>query len=210
MNETDERTPTDVPRERMPSVVTRVSSVLYRFASGRTSLAAFAALMMFGRAVMPGHVASLKEATGGSALPDMQFWYSVDDIHRMAEACGEAGRGAYVSSRFGVDMLWPLLYGFFLVTVVSWVYSRSLARDSRLRPLNLVAFAAPLCDVVENVSASIVMHAHPARSAVAGTIASIATPAKWSALAGTVALVLAGGVFALVRRSRAGRVPHEE
>ena len=43
--------------------------------------------------------------------------YSTSDLYEMAQSYGADGRGLYVKARFTFDLVWPLVYTLFLVTI---------------------------------------------------------------------------------------------
>ena len=51
--------------------------------------------------------------------PDLSLYYSPNELYRMADAYGVSGRAEYIRVRFTFDLIWPLIYTFTLVTVIS-------------------------------------------------------------------------------------------
>ena len=174
----------------------RFSDWLRRISTGWVALAALVIFLLFTALVLPRQ-AAVSEADAGS--PDTSFYYSPGDLYRMAEAYGEAGRAAYIRARFTFDVIWPLVYTFFLVTAISWVFGRAFPPDSAWQRANLAPVLGALFDYLENVSTSVVMARYPAQTAVVDTLAPVFTMLKWTSLGISFALLLAAIVVAAWR-----------
>jgi hypothetical protein len=170
----------------------RLSSKLSSFSSGKLVLAALVLFALFMLLVLPAQSEVSRRDLSGAASPDMSLIYSASDIHTWAEAYGAAGRDAYLRARWSFDLVWPIVYGFFLVTSISWVGRRAYRPGSRARLLNLVPIAGVLFDYTENVLASIVMLRYPNEALVAATLASPVTVVKWLCVGGSFIALLAG------------------
>ncbi|WP_366291655.1 hypothetical protein [Paenibacillus sp. AN1007] len=138
----------------------RLSSGIYRKVNWIWVVAAAALFACFIAFILPWQAEKSKEAAGSGESPDSSFAYSADDLYRMAENYGEDGRSAYIQARFTFDMIWPLVYLFLLVVLISVLY-RVLPAASRWRWLNLLPFLGWGLDILENLGASLVMSRYP-------------------------------------------------
>ena len=123
----------------------------------------------------------------------------IDGLKKMAEAYGEQGRAAYIRARFTFDLIWPLVYGFFLVTAISWVFARGFPPESRWRWANLAPILGMLFDYLENISTSLVMFRYPATTPIVAWLAPFFTTVKWIFVNGSFVLLVIGVVAALWR-----------
>lgn len=131
--------------------------------------------------------------------PDMSFRYSVEDLYEMAESYGAEGRREYIVMRFTFDLVFPLIYGAFLVSVLGWLYrTRSWVRWSG--KVVLLPFMGLLFDYLENISTSIVMWRYPERIYLVGLLATIFTPVKWVLLSLSFLALLPGLALGLLER----------
>ncbi len=172
--------------------MSHLSSRLSSLSSGRLALAALALFVLFMIFVLPAQAEVSSRQLAGAGSPDMSLIYSADDIHGWAEAYGADGREAYLRVRWSFDLAWPIVYGLFLVTAVSWVGRRAYRAESWANLLNLVPIAAVLLDYTENVLTSMVMLRYPNESVVAATLASPVTAVKWLCVGGSFIALLAG------------------
>ncbi|KAF0092495.1 MAG: hypothetical protein FD141_679 [Fusobacteria bacterium] len=127
--------------------------------------------------VLPGVSANTKEITGSSLSPDTSFFYTVEKLYQIAEVYGETGRQYYINSRFTFDVVWPIVYGFFLVSALSLTFKKPIAGKSfyvfNLLPLFGIGF-----DFSENITVAYVMFRYPQTTFVA-YLAPYFTLIKW-------------------------------
>ena len=160
--------------------------------------------------VLPEQAEVSSRQLGGVRSPDMSFIYSADDIYRWAGAYGADGRAAYVRVRWSFDLAWPIVYGFFLATAISWVGQRAYRAESWVNRLNLLPIAAVLLDYTENVLTSIVMLRYPNEAIVAATLASPFTVVKWLSVSGSFIVLLAGLLAWILRLQRGAGPPDDQ
>jgi hypothetical protein len=174
-----------------------VSYFLIRISRGWVVLAAFAILMAFMIWVLPSQAARAEKPAGSSRSPDLSLFYTAEELYQMAEDYGEQGRQAYIRARFSFDLIWPLVYMFFLATGISWTFHKVFPPGSRWQQANLLPLGAALFDYLENSSTSLVMGRYPSQTVVVDTLAGFFTLIKWVLVAGSFLLLMgmAGVVF---------------
>ena len=171
---------------------------------------AVAGLLLFGGfilLVLPAQAAAGAFYTSLHPAPDTELWYTSADLYAAAEAWGETGRAAYVRARVTFDVVWPLAYGIFLLTGLSWAWARATAPGSRWRRIALLPVLVVLLDYAENVCTATVVARYPAPTPVLAQLAPVFTAAKWFTLSGCFVLLvvgLGGALVVALRRRRAG------
>jgi len=189
----------------------QLSDFLYKITNGWVALLALVVFLLFAGLVLPGQAASAETYSGNAGSPDLSFYYSAQDLYHMAEVYGEQGRGAYVRARFTFDLIWPLVYTFFLCTAISWVYARAFTTHSLWRDANLVPVLAMLVDYLENLSTSLVMLRYPHPTIVVGSLAPLFTMLKWVLVIGSIGLLFTGAAIAVwqwvKKRSKSSFLP---
>ncbi len=187
----------------------RISDWLRNISKTWVALSALLVFLLFSALVLPRQASVADQTSGDAGSPDSSFYYTATDLYRMAELYGQEGRAAYVRARFTFDLIWPLVYTFFLATATSWVFARAFAAGSRWQLANWVPLLGALFDYLENLSTSLVMIRFPAQTAVVAGLAPIFTMAKWAFLGASFVLLFAGLVAlawrSLGRRLDAGR-----
>jgi hypothetical protein len=177
----------------------RLSNWLYHISTGWVTLAALTIFLLFGALVLPQQAARAEEETGSGRSPDTSLFYTPQELYQMAEAYGPEGRSYYIRARFTFDLIFPLVYLFFLVTTISWIYDRAFAGGSLWRLANLFPVLGALFDYLENISTSIVMARFPDRTPVVDTLAPVFTFVKWFFVGGSFVVVTVGLVAWAVR-----------
>jgi hypothetical protein len=169
-------------------------------------LFALIVFLLFAALVLPRAAARAERINAGAGSPDTELLYSTRELLELAEAYGEDGRAAYVRTRFTFDLAFPIVYGLFLLTAISWFADRSPGWGSAVRRLNLVPIGAVLFDFAENIATSIVMLRYPEPAVVATSLAPIISFVKWILVSGSFVVLAALIGIWLVRiiRSTAG------
>jgi hypothetical protein len=189
----------------------RLSDFLYKIMNGWVAILALVVFLLFAGLVLPGQAASAETYSGNAGSPDLSFYYSTQDLYHMAEVYGEQGRGAYIRARFTFDLIWPLVYTFFLCTAISWVYARAFTTNSLWRGANLVPVLAMLFDYLENLSTSLVMLRYPHPTIVVDSLAPLFTMVKWVLVIGSIGLLFVGAAIAVwqwvKKRSKSSFLP---
>ncbi len=161
------------------------------------SLLIFVLFMVF---VLPVQSRQADADTGGAGSPDMSLFYAPETLFDFAEAYGPDGRQAYIQARLTFDVVWPLVYAFFLTTSLSWLLNNGLKAGSFWRCLNLFPVTGLVLDYFENLTAVLVMARYPTRAVLPAYLASIFTPVKWAFVSGSFVLLLIAGAIALIKR----------
>ena len=177
-----------------------ISDRIHRFSTGWATIASLGIFLLFTAVVLPSQVTRSEAVTGDAASPDMSFYYTADELYQLAGSYGEEGREAYIRARFTFDLLWPLVYGFFLSTAISWTFRNAFSRESKLQLANIVPILGVLFDYLENISTSIVMARYPSPTAVLDGLASVFTMVKWIFVIASFTLLLAGMLVVISRR----------
>jgi len=151
----------------------RLSTWLNRKSNGWVALIALIVFILFMLFILP------VQSSGGET-PDTSLFYTTADLYRMAEQYGPAGREEYIQVRFTFDLIWPLVYGTFLVSTISWLARRVIPPESVWQLTNLVPLAGMLLDYLENISTAIVMARYPTATAVIDQLAPLISILKWS------------------------------
>lgn len=188
-------------------MLTRLSERLLALSKGPVALAALVVFVVFTALVLPGQAAQSEAHTGAARQPDTSLFYTAAELYDMAEAFGPAGRQAYIQARFTFDVIWPVIYGIFLVAAIGWLSARVFRPGSPWRRLNLVPALGVLFDYLENLSTSLVMARYPAQTPVVDLLAGPFTLVKWAFVGGSFVVLLAVAALAVAgwftRRTKA-------
>lgn len=177
----------------------KLSDWIHRVSKGWVALSALVIFLLFTALVLPNQSSKASPEARAVGSPDMSFFYTANDLHRMAEAYGQAGREGYIQARFSFDLIWPLVYTVFLCTSISWVYGKAFDAGSLWQRMNLVPLLAIMFDYLENISTSLVMLQFPNRLPLVAMLSPVFTMGKWILVTGSFALLVAGLVVGVWR-----------
>ncbi len=183
----------------------KLSKWLYQISSGWMTLGAVVIFILFAVLVLPGQSARGQSQGGDTGSPDLSIYFSAEKLYEMAEAYGEQGRADYIRERFTFDLIWPLVYTFFLVTTISWVFKRSFTSQNSWQRVNLLPLLGMTCDYLENISTSLVIYRYPAQTLIIDWLAGIFTTMKWLLIGGSFVVLVIGIIIAIRRWIRKDR-----
>ncbi len=170
----------------------RLSHLLYKVSTGWVTLIGLIVFLLFTALVLPAQSSGADPVLEEVGSPDLSFFYSPQDLYKMAEAYGEQGRADYIQARFTFDLIWPLVYTLFLGTAISWTFARTFSSESVWRWGNLAPVFGMAFDYAENISTSLVMFRFPEPTNFLAVAAPWFTAIKWIFVGGSFILLLIG------------------
>jgi len=175
----------------------RLSSWLSNLSTGLVAFLSVVVFTLFTVFVLPNQSASSTTQSAETGSPDLSLYYSSTELYQIAESYGEDGREDYIRVRFTFDLIWPLVYGFFLVATLSWLLKFAFPAESTWQRANLVPVLGVLFDYLENISTSLVMGRYPAQTPVVDWLAGIFTAFKWITIGGSFVILVVVLVLAI-------------
>jgi len=177
----------------MIMIPNRISRKLIKFSKRKITLVALVVFLIFSVVVLPRQSAAVDAYSADLGSPDLSLFYSPSDLYRMAEQYGSAGRDAYVRARFSFDLIFPIIYTFFLVTAISRALGTLFPEASQWQLLNLAPIVGMLLDFLENITASIVIGRYPTPSPLSANLAPVFTFLKWVFVGGSFLILFISG-----------------
>ena len=174
---------------------------LVRISTSRTLLTLFILSFLFNIVVMPGIQWRMDLRSGGVEPLDMSFYYTASEALERVEAFGET-RSFYAMVALTADLIYPLVYGFFLSVLLVTLYRRGFAVTSRIQMVAFLPLLSMLFDYAENFSIAYLLLRYPEQSPLVATYAGFFTLMKWFTLFLTLVAVLVGFVAFLVKGLR--------
>ena len=178
----------------------KISRSLDKLSTNATTLITAGIFLVFCITVLPSQSAATEAYIGSAGSPDLSFYYSPDDLYQMAKQFSPSGRSEYVRARFTFDLIFPIVYGAFLATTISWLVRSLSLENIKWDYLNLIPIAGVIFDLLENTTASIVIGRYPKLSPVCALFASVFTSIKWMFVGGSFLFLLALGTWYLFKR----------
>lgn len=137
-----------------------------------------ALFIVFMIVVLPLFAKQMNEVVGDVSSPDTSLWYSSYDLYWMAFLHGVEGRSLYITQRFSFDLIWPIVYGLFMLSAVGYGISnyKFLNANSSLKYIPILAV---VFDYLENIFASIVFYRFPDETHFIAEMTPVFTLMKW-------------------------------
>jgi len=139
----------------------------------------------------PLSVPYMKVLAGGTPLLDMRLSYTPGAAYHLLDVLGPTGRSSYLKLLWGIDLILPSLFGFFLSSAI---------RRGGFRAWRAVPLLGSACDYAENGAITVLLVHYPMQEPALAQFASILTLAKFVFYTSGVFLALAG-VFARSRKT---------
>lgn len=167
-------------------MMNKIHKTVMKLTNGYASLFSFIIFLLFVIFILPFE-AQKSEALGLIASPDTSFFYTSADLYNIASDYGIIGRKFYIEQRFTFDIIWPIIYGLFLLTSSTFFYKKSrLVSHSFFIYVSVIPV---IFDYFENAMTSIVMYRYPNKTLILDNLAGFMTLFKWTTL-GIAFLVL--------------------
>ena len=187
----------------------KLSAFFYRISTGWVVLAGLVVFLVFSSLTLPVESKRMDAYSQGLGSPDTSLFYSGKLLYHMAEIYGEAGRDAFLKARWGFDLAFPLIYGFFLVTSISYLFKRYTMGNRKFYWLNLIPLLGLILDLAENTATSVVMANYPIENRWAELLAPVFTPIKWLFVSISMIILAIGLLLRLISAIKIiGGKPH--
>lgn len=133
---------------------------------------------------------------------DSAILYSTDEDYEALESYGPEGRAFMLWTYCAWDVIVPLLYTSFICLTISWLFSRGLESESKVRLLNLAPIIGGMLDYLENLSTVTLILNYPSRLDIVASLGSLSTLGKYTSGLVLLSLILMGVVKAAQNKFR--------
>jgi len=172
------------------------------FATGKTVLGFFIPAMTIYFIMLLHTIPQVMQYAPEMKLFDMSptgysFLYAVELLNTL----GVEGRGSYLYQQLPLDFIYPGLFAVSCCLLLTWLFSKSLNKNSKMFYLCFVPVAAGLFDYLENISIVNMLISYPNIAEFHVSIASNLTILK-SAFTTAFFVILMLAVVLLLKRKR--------
>lgn len=131
---------------------------------------------------------------------DSSNLYSSKEIHKILTEWGSNGRIKQIWLHLTWDLIFPILYFFFLGFLISYITSRTFKASSKMQKAFLLSFVA-LVDILENISLIILILIYPKDVSFLGCLKTGFTFVKYYVFGPALLIcILVSTVFLLVNK----------
>jgi|GEM_PF-3639214 hypothetical protein len=130
---------------------------------------------------------------------DFEYGYSVDKAYDILDRLNIEGRNTYFRNILTVDMVFPVLYGIFLLVLISFLLNKINTHKKIFLCLIYLPFIISFFDILENILISILLINFPTKLIILSNIASIFTIIKFSATIFVIVIIVYLLIFLFFR-----------
>ena len=178
-------------------MLNNISEKFYKWANGWVVLLFLALDMFFAGFVMPLIGGLMKSGTGLEQPLDLMIFATPDKIFEMIERYGDSTRMFYRNVELTADIAYPIIYTFAFGLLISWLFKRGFASDSKMRKYNTTPVYAFVFDMLENLNIVTLLSIFPSTPVILGWTLFIFTTIKWFFAVVSILLILIGLVMAI-------------
>ena len=175
-----------------------ISSKFHAWAKGWLVIVMMALDLFFMIIVMPIAGALMKGGTGLQQPLDLMFFSTPDKTFAMIATYGDIT--FYRNVELTVDLfIYPPIYTLAFGLLISWLFQRGFASDSKMMKWNVTPVFAWMFDFLENVGIVTMLTMWPAQPTMIAWATMIFTTFKWLFVFVTMGLALVGLVMAATK-----------
>ncbi|MCH4886977.1 hypothetical protein EZV73_05325 [Acidaminobacter sp. JC074] len=142
--------------------------------------------------LLPQMSGVLESLNGHNITPDSDFFYNAGRLHEIKMTYSQEGINAYVWTRFSYDLVWPLIYLFFMVATLA------LMLDEKTKFIRYLPLIAVNFDLLENITCS--LYFKVVENQFVASLASIFSAVKWVMIIGILLIQITLFIRVLYKR----------
>ncbi len=179
----------------------KIVTTLQKMASGRVVLKLFILTMAVFSLMIMFTIPKVESFASGIPLFDMSpAGYSYQQAISLLESLGEDGRNVYLFQQLPVDFVYPGLFAISYALLLTWLFAKSFATNSKIFFLALVPVLGGFFDYLENIGIIIMINAFPNISQGLVAVVNIFTLLKSAFTTGFYILLLVGIFYFIIRK----------
>ena len=178
-------------------MLAKFSDTLRKYANGWLVLVFLAGEFFFNAVILPGQQAKIEAGSGGTGPIDLQLFYTPDKVYGMIASYSAEVRASYRLFELTGDIVYPIVYTLFFSLLITWLFQRGFASNSKMQKYNVVPFGGWLFDLLENLGIVAMLSVYPSTPALLAWVSAVFTLIKWLFVIPTILLILIGLVMAI-------------
>ena len=179
----------------------KIVTTFQKMASGKVVLTLFILTMAVFSLMIMFTIPKVERFASGIPLFDMSpSGYSYQQAISLLESLGEDGRNVYLFQQLPVDFIYPGLFAISYALLLTWLFAKSFAMNSKIFFSALVPMLGGLFDYLENIGIIIMINVFPNISQGLVGVVSTFTILKSAFTTGFYILLLVGIISFIIRR----------
>ena len=178
-------------------MLNNVSNRFYKWAKGWLVLIMLVLDGFFSGFLLPLIQGMMQDGKGGVQPLDLMLFATPEKTFGMIERYGEFGRPFYRNVELTIDIIYPIVYLFAFGLLISWLFQRGFAPQSKMMMLNVMPVGAWIFDLLENINIVTMLSMYPAKPVALAWLLMALTTVKWAFAGASIVLMLVGLVMAI-------------
>ena len=145
-------------------------------------------------------VKKLTEITGGTSILDLQPYYTPQQAYEILQQQGEAGRLFYRDLLIYQDFIFPLIYTFFWLSLLTFLSSKWLKSIKLLHLVTLIPIIGGVSDYTENILILKMLSAYPQKLLNVAYICNIFNIIKYMSMIITMLIIFISIIVLTIQR----------
>ncbi len=178
-------------------MLNNLSDRFYKWAKGWLVLIMLVLDGFFSGFLLPLIQGMMQDGQGGIQPLDLMLFATPEKVFSMIERYGEFGRPFYRNVELTIDIIYPVVYLFAFGLLISWLFQRGFAPQSKMMMLNVMPVGAWFFDLLENINIVTMLSMYPAKPVALAWLLMALTTVKWAFAGASIVLMLVGLVMAI-------------
>jgi hypothetical protein len=178
-------------------MLNNLSDRFYKWTKGWLVLIMLVLDGFFSGFLLPLIQGMMQDGQGGIQPLDLMLFATPEKVFSMIERYGEFGRPFYRNVELTIDIIYPVVYLFAFGLLISWLFQRGFAPQSKMMMLNVMPVGAWFFDLLENVNIVTMLSMYPAKPVALAWLLMALTTVKWAFAGASILLMLVGLVMAI-------------
>ena len=178
-------------------MLNNLSDRFYKWTKGWLVLIMLVLDGFFSGFLLPLIQGMMQDGQGGVQPLDLMLFATPEKVFSMIERYGEFGRPFYRNVELTIDIIYPVVYLFAFGLLISWLFQRGFAPQSKMMMLNVMPVGAWFFDLLENINIVTMLSMYPAKPVALAWLLMALTTVKWAFAGASIVLMLVGLVMAI-------------
>ena len=178
-------------------MLNNLSDRFYKWTKGWLVLVMLVLDGFFSGFLLPLIQGMMQDGQGGIQPLDLMLFATPEKVFSMIERYGEFGRPFYRNVELTIDIIYPVVYLFAFGLLISWLFQRGFAPQSKMMMLNVMPVGAWFFDLLENINIVTMLSMYPAKPVALAWLLMALTTVKWAFAGASIVLMLVGLVMAI-------------
>ena len=169
----------------------KISELLRKCSNLKNITLLFLFLLIFIFVIFPYYESNINNSTNENIkILDVRFGYNIDQVTELFKEMGENGRAAYFIILSKTDMIYPIIYGSFLILLIAFLLDKIYPHSNKILLFLIFPIVGMVFDYLENFNTLYLLNKFPNITTEEVTFGSLMTQLKWVFILFSIALIV--------------------